>query len=86
MKRKRAQQRATISPISRVCQITDGNGVELQVDNFGSVDELNNWFASGAFSRTQFGAKIDMDDISRRLREGVPEPDLLMPEPETVEA
>ena len=64
----------------------DGNGVELQVDNFDSVDELNDWFASGVFTRNQFGAEFDMDDISRRLREGVPEPDLLMPEPETVEA
>ena len=64
----------------------DGNGVELQVDNFRSVDELNDWFASGAFSRNQMGADIDMDDIARRLRDGEPEAELLMPRSEPVEA
>ena len=64
----------------------DGNSVELQVDNFGSVDELNDWFASGAFTRNQFGAEIDMDDISQRLGKGVPEVELLMPGNEPVEA
>lgn len=64
----------------------DGNGVELQVDNFRSVDELNEWFASGAFSRNQMGAEIDMDDIARRLHDGVSEADLLMPRPQPVEA
>ncbi len=64
----------------------DGNGVELQVDNFRSVDALNDWFSAGAFNRDQFGADIDMDDIARRLHEGVPEAELLMPRPEPVEA
>jgi catechol-2,3-dioxygenase len=64
----------------------DGNGVELQVDNFRSVDALNDWFSAGAFNRDQFGADIDMDDIARRLHEGAPEAELLMPRPEPVEA
>jgi catechol-2,3-dioxygenase len=64
----------------------DGNGVELQVDNFRSVDELNDWFAAGAFNRDQFGADVDMDDTARRLRDGVSEAELLMPRQEPVEA
>ncbi len=64
----------------------DGNSVELQVDNFRSVDELNDWFATSAFSRNQMGADVDMDDIARRLRDGAPEAELLMPRPQPVEA
>ena len=64
----------------------DGNGVELQIDNFDSVGELNDWFAGGAFNRNQMGADIDMDEISRRLRDGVPEAVLRKPWTETVEA
>ena len=64
----------------------DGNGVELQVDNFRSVDELNDWFANGAFSRNQLGAKTDMDDIAQRFHDGEPEADLLKPWQESVEA
>ncbi len=64
----------------------DGNGVELQVDNFSSVDELNDWFASGAFTRNQMGADIDMDDIARRLNDGVPESELRAPWREPAEA
>lgn len=64
----------------------DGNGVELQVDNFRSVAELNDWFAAGAFSRNQLGFDVDMDDIARRLHDGAPEAELLMPRAEPVEA
>lgn len=64
----------------------DGNGVELQVDNFHSPDELNDWFASGAFTRNQMGAEIDMADIAQRLRAGESEAALLMPRTEPAEA
>ncbi len=64
----------------------DGNGVELQVDNFRSVGALNDWFASGEFNRDQMGADIDMDDIARRLHDGAPEAELLMPRAAPAEA
>ncbi len=64
----------------------DGNGVELQVDNFRSPAELNDWFATGAFNRDQMGADIDMDDVAQRLRGGEPEAALLMPRDAPVEA
>ena len=64
----------------------DGNSVELSVDNFRSVDELNDWFAASDFSSNQFGTDVDMDDIARRLDGGAPEAELLMPRREPVEA
>lgn len=57
----------------------DGNKVELQVDNFATVADLNAWFATGAFNRNARGIDIDMDDLARRWRAGAPEAELLRP-------
>ena len=57
----------------------DGNRIELQVDNFPSVEALNGWFASGAFDRDPIGVEIEFADICRRFRAGEPETDLLRP-------
>lgn len=57
----------------------DGNQVELQVDNFETVEELNEWFASGGFDRDPIGIYYDMADVARKLKEGVPEAALRKP-------
>jgi catechol-2,3-dioxygenase len=48
----------------------DGNEVELQVDNFPTVEETNAWFATGAFDRNFFGHRFDPEYVARRHREG----------------
>jgi len=55
----------------------DGNQVELQVDNFPSVEELNAWFRSGAFARNPIGVPFDADELVRRFRAGAPIDDLV---------
>ena len=57
----------------------DGNAVELQVDNFDSIAELNEWFATGAFDREPIGVPIQMAEIGARLRAGEPESELRKP-------
>ena len=48
----------------------DRNRVELQVDNFPTLDALNDWFASGAFDRNPIGVDIKFDDLVERLSRG----------------
>jgi catechol-2,3-dioxygenase len=57
----------------------DGNAVELQTDNFESVEALNAWFATGAFDREPIGVNIDMDELAARYHAGEPEADLKKP-------
>jgi len=57
----------------------DGNSVELQTDNFDSIEALNAWFATGAFNREPIGVLIDMDDLTARLEAGEPESELKKP-------
>jgi len=57
----------------------DGNAVELQTDNFDSIAELNEWFATGAFDREPIGVPIQMAEIGARLRAGEPESELRKP-------
>jgi catechol-2,3-dioxygenase len=55
----------------------DGNQVELQVDNFPSVAELNAWFRSGAFARNPIGVVFDADELVRKFESGVPVEELV---------
>ncbi len=57
----------------------DGNAVELQTDNFESVEALNEWFATGAFDREPIGVTIDMADIAARYHAGESEMSLKKP-------
>ena len=50
----------------------DRNQVELQVDNFPTVAELNAWFQSGAFASNPIGVTFDADELVRRYESGVP--------------
>lgn len=50
----------------------DGTRVELQIDNFDSVEELNAWFGSGVFAKNPIGVEFDPDILARMHRDGVP--------------
>jgi catechol-2,3-dioxygenase len=51
----------------------DGNGVELQVDNFPDVADCKAFMRSAAFAENPLGIEFDPDEMLRRLRSGVPE-------------
>ena len=48
----------------------DGNQVELQIDNFDSVEALNDYFRSGAFNDNPIGVNIDVNDLVARVHAG----------------
>ncbi len=50
----------------------DGTKIELYTDNFPTIAELNDWFATGAFERDPVGANIDFEDAVARLANGEP--------------
>jgi catechol-2,3-dioxygenase len=51
----------------------DGNGVELQVDNFADVADCKEFMRSSDFAENPLGIEFDPDEMLRRLRAGVPE-------------
>lgn len=50
----------------------DGNQVELQIDNFPSDEELQQWFDSGAFERNPIGNTFDPEELLARFESGEP--------------
>lgn len=50
----------------------DGNQVELQIDNFPTNEELEKWFASGAFAQNPIGTSFDPEDLLGRFEAGEP--------------
>ncbi len=54
----------------------DGNRVELQIDNFDSVEELKGFFQSDAMQKNPIGVSFNPDDLARDFHAGVPESDL----------
>ncbi|MEO8602568.1 MAG: VOC family protein [bacterium] len=52
----------------------DPNGVqvELQIDNFASLDALQTWMRSGAFKRNPIGVEFDPALLSARFERGDP--------------
>lgn len=54
----------------------DGNQVELQVDNYDTIEEATAFFYSPAFAENPIGVEFDPDELLRRLRAGEPEADL----------
>ncbi|MGH8516943.1 MAG: VOC family protein, partial [Panacagrimonas sp.] len=55
----------------------DGNEIELQVDNFPTMDECKAWFSSEAFAANPIGVDFDPAALLAKLRGGVLEADLL---------
>jgi len=50
----------------------DGNRVELQVDNYPTTQELNDWFRSGAMEENPIGVGFDPEDLVTKVAAGVP--------------
>jgi catechol-2,3-dioxygenase len=48
----------------------DGNQVELQVDNYDTVEEAGKFFYSPAFAMNPIGVDFEPDDLARRFRAG----------------
>ncbi len=59
----------------------DGNKVELQIDNFATIEELKGFFTSGAFAHNPIGITIDPSELMLRLRAGVPAAELTRYDP-----
>lgn len=57
----------------------DGNHVELQIDNFATTDELDAWFATGAFAENPIGVAFDADELLTRFEAGESFDDLVAP-------
>jgi len=55
----------------------DGTQVELQVDNFPTVEALHAWFRSGAFARNPIGVTFDPDELAAKVRPGLPVDELV---------
>jgi len=55
----------------------DGNRVELQIDNFASAKEGQDWLRTPAFDRNPIGVEYDPDDLVRRFHAGVPMAELI---------
>jgi len=55
----------------------DGTRVELQIDNFDSVEKLKGFFTGGDFKNNPIGVNFDADELARKYHEGVPEAELI---------
>ena len=54
----------------------DGNRVELQIDNFATVEELKGFFKSDAMKNNPIGVSFNADELARDFHAGVPEAEL----------
>ena len=45
----------------------DGGGVELQIDNFATIEETAQWFASGEFDKNPVGIVFDPDELIEKF-------------------
>ena len=49
----------------------DGNRVELQIDNFASAKEGQDWLKTPAFDKNPIGVEYDPDELVKRFKAGV---------------
>ena len=54
----------------------DGNQLELQVENYDTVEASTEFFYSPAFAENPIGVEFDPEELVRRLRAGEPEESL----------
>jgi catechol 2,3-dioxygenase-like lactoylglutathione lyase family enzyme len=59
----------------------DGNEIELSVEHFADVDDLNAWLATGDFDENPAGVALDAEALAARVEAGVDERALLRPDP-----
>jgi len=55
----------------------EGNEIELQVDNYDTVEEAGAYFSTPAFARNPIGVDFDPDALLQKFRAGVPVTELL---------
>jgi len=55
----------------------DGNQVEVQVENFPTLEECAAWFHSEAFRKNPIGIEFDADLLAQKFHEGAPVKELL---------
>jgi catechol 2,3-dioxygenase-like lactoylglutathione lyase family enzyme len=60
----------------------DGNKVELQIDNFDTVEELKGFFHSNDFAKNPIGVSFDPDEMARQYHAGVPDAEIRKYRPE----
>ena len=56
----------------------DGNRVELQIDNFATAQEGQDWMLSPAFAQNPIGVEFDPDDLVQKFQSGVPLAELVI--------
>jgi catechol 2,3-dioxygenase-like lactoylglutathione lyase family enzyme len=54
----------------------DGNKVELQIDNFETMEQMKGFFRSNDFSKNPIGVSFDPDELARQYHAGVPEAEI----------
>ena len=54
----------------------DNNNIELQIDNFASINDATAFFYSNAFAENPVGVEFDPEDLLARFKAGEPEADL----------
>jgi catechol 2,3-dioxygenase-like lactoylglutathione lyase family enzyme len=59
----------------------DANEIELSVDHFPDVDDLNAWLATGDFDENPAGVALDPATLATQVESGVDEAILLRPDP-----
>lgn len=57
-------------------QDPDGNQIELQVDNFDTIEEATAFFYSPEFAENSIGVDFDPAELARRYHAGEAEPDI----------
>jgi catechol 2,3-dioxygenase-like lactoylglutathione lyase family enzyme len=50
----------------------DGNSIETQIDNFATLEDIDEWFRGGAFQENPIGVVFDPDELVARHAAGVP--------------
>ena len=56
----------------------DGNRVELQIDNFATAQEGQDWLKTPAFDQNPIGVEYDPDQLVARFRDGIPVAELVV--------
>ena len=56
----------------------DGNRVELQIDNFATAQEGQDWLRTPAFAANPIGVEYDPDALVAKFRAGVPVAELVV--------
>jgi catechol 2,3-dioxygenase-like lactoylglutathione lyase family enzyme len=69
--------------ISMYYRDPDGNKVELQIDNFETMEQMKGFFRSNDFSKNPIGVSFNPDELARQYHAGVPEAEIRKYRPES---